>query len=144
MIDVAHSSIKVVEDVLETTKAPIVISHTGVLSFCDHPNRNIPDRLLQRIADRGGLIGIGYWEMAVCDPTPDGIAKMIIYGADKFGVEHIALGSDFDGAVTSKFDISEIAALTDALLRQGMSEADIRKVMGENQINYFMKHLPDE
>jgi len=144
MIDVAHSSIKVVEDVLELTDAPMVVSHTGILSFCDHPGRNIPDRLMQQIADRGGLIGVGYWEMAACDTSPDQIAKMLIHGADKFGVDHIALGSDFDGAVKTAFDTSELAALTDALLRHGMSEADIRKVMGENQIAYFLKNLPDE
>lgn len=144
MIDVAHSSIKTVEDVLSITDAPMVVSHTGILSLCKHPKRNIPDRLMQKIADRGGLIGVGYWEMAVCDTTPDGVAKMLIHGAQKFGVEHIALGSDFDGAVTSEFDTSELAALTDALLRQGMSEANIRKIMGENQIAYFLKHLPDE
>lgn len=144
MLDVAHSSIKSVEDVLAITDAPMVVSHTGILSLCQHPKRNIPDRLMQRIADRGGLIGVGYWEMAVCDTTPDGIAKMLIHGANKFGVDHIALGSDFDGAVETKFDTSELAALTDALLKQGMSAADIRKVMGENQIAYFLKHLPDE
>jgi len=144
MIDVAHSSIQVVEDVLALTDAPMVVSHTGILSLCGNPGRNIPDRLMQQIADRGGLIGVGYWETAVCDTTPDGIAKMLIHGAEKFGVDHIALGSDFDGAVTTALDTSELAAITDALLRQGMSEGDIRKVMGENQIAYFLKHLPDD
>jgi len=144
MIDVAHSSIKVVEDVLALTDAPMVVSHTGILSLCDHPKRNIPDRLMQQIADRGGLIGVGYWETAVCDTTPDGIAKMLIHGAEKFGVDHIALGSDFDGSVTTELDTSELAAITDALLRQGMVEPDIRKVMGENQIAYFLKHLPGD
>lgn len=144
MIDVAHSSVRVVEDVLALTDAPMVVSHTGILGLCDNPGRNIPDSLMQRIADRGGLIGVGYWEMAVCDTTPDGIAKMLIFGANKFGVETIALGSDFDGAVTTRLDTSELVAITDALLRRGMSEPDIRKVMGENQINYFLKHLPDE
>jgi microsomal dipeptidase-like Zn-dependent dipeptidase len=144
MIDVAHSSIKVVEDVLALTGAPMVVSHTGILSLCGNPGRNIPDRLMQQIADRGGLIGVGYWKTAVCDTTPDGIAKMLIHGANKFGVDHIALGSDFDGAVTTRLDTSELAAITDALLRQGMEEPDIRKVMGENQIAYFLKHLPDE
>ncbi len=144
MIDIAHSSIKTVEDVLALTDAPMVVSHTGILSLCNHPKRNIPDNLMQQIADRGGLIGVGFWETAVCDATPDGIAKMLIHGANKFGVEHIALGSDFDGSVTTKLDTSELAAITDALLRQGMSEGDIRKVMGENQIAYFLQHLPGE
>ncbi|HHI88933.1 MAG TPA: peptidase M19 [Hellea balneolensis] len=142
IIDVAHSSEKVVEDVLDLTDAPIVISHTGVRSLCNHPQRNISDALLKRIADRGGLIGIGYWKQAVCDPTPDGIARTIKAAAEKFGVDHIALGSDFDGTITSYFDTSELAVLTDALLKQGMSESDIRKVMGENEIAFYLANLP--
>ena len=143
MIDVAHSSKKVVEDVLSITEAPLIVSHTGILSLCNHPTRNIPDALMKRIADGGGLIGIGYWEMAVCDTTPNGIAKMLIHGANQFGVDHIALGSDFDGSITAEFDTSELALLTDALLRKGMNEDDIAKIMGENLIAYFSRNLPD-
>ncbi len=143
MLDVAHSSVKTVEDVLALTDAPMVISHTGIVSLCNHPKRNIPDRLMHQITERGGLIGVGYWEMAVCDTSPSGVAKMLIHGAKTFGVDHIALGSDFDGAVTTAFDTSELAALTDALLKHGMSAQDIAKIMGENQIAYFLKHLPE-
>ncbi len=143
-IDVAHSSINVVKDVLSMTDVPVVISHTGVLSICSHPRRNIPDALLQKIADRGGLIGIGYWQMAVCDDTPMGIAKMIKGAAEKFGVDHIALGSDFDGATTTRLDTSELAAIPDALMQLGMAEDDIRKVMGENEIRFYLAHLPRE
>ncbi|NNC37044.1 MAG: peptidase M19 [Acidimicrobiales bacterium] len=143
MIDVAHSSIKVVEDVLKLTDAPLIVSHTGILSLCDHPARNIPDRLMQQIADGGGLIGIGYWEMAVCDTSPDGIADMLIHGANQFGVDHIALGSDFDGSIKAEFDTSQLALLTNALMRKGMNEADIAKVMGENLIAYLSRNLPD-
>jgi microsomal dipeptidase-like Zn-dependent dipeptidase len=143
MIDVAHSSIKVVEDVLDLIDAPILVSHTGILSLCDHPARNIPNRLMQRIADRGGLIGVGYWEMAVCDTSPDGIADMLIHGANRFGPDHIALGSDFDGSIKAEFDTSQLALLTDALMRKGMSEEDIAKIMGENLISYFSRNLPD-
>src|SRR5690606_8800144 len=67
LIDVAHSSAAVVEDVLELTDSPIVVSHTGVKGTCDSP-RNLPDQLMQRIAATGGVIGIGYWDGAVCDP----------------------------------------------------------------------------
>lgn len=143
MIDVAHSSIKVVEDVLNLTDAPLIVSHTGVLSLCDHPDRNIPDRLMKRIADGGGLIGIGYWEMAVCDTSPDGIADMLVHGVNQFGIDHIALGSDFDGSIKAEFDTSQLALLTDALWRKGMSEDDIAKIMGENLIAYFSRNLPN-
>jgi len=143
MIDVAHSSTQVVEDVLNMTDAPLIVSHTGILSLCNHPTRNIPDSLMKRIADGGGLIGIGYWEMAICDTSPNGVADMLIHGVNQFGVDHIALGSDFDGSITAEFDTSQLALLTDALLRKGMNESDIAKVMGENLIAYFARNLPD-
>ncbi len=144
IIDLAHSSENVVADVLDMTDGPVVISHTGIRSLCNHPKRNISDALVARITERGGLIGIGFWEMAVCDTTPDGIAKMIIGAAEKFGVDYIALGSDFDGAVKTRIAGNELAALTDALLRQGMSEEDIAKVMGENEIRFLLENLPDD
>lgn len=143
ILDLAHSSINVAEDVLAMTDAPLLVSHTGILSLCNNPSRNLPDRIMGEIAERGGVIGIGYWEMAVCDTTPDGIAKMLIHGANQFGVDHIALGSDFDGTIKTDFDTSELVALTDALLRQGMTENDIAKVMGENLISYFTRNLPE-
>ena len=141
IVDLAHSSPAVVEDVLNTTSRPVVISHTGLQGMCDTP-RNISDRLMERITEKGGLIGIGFWEDAVCDDSPAGIARMMMYAIDIVGVDHVALGSDFDGAVATSMDVSEIAALTQALLEEGLSEADIRKVMGENVRDFLLKWLP--
>jgi microsomal dipeptidase-like Zn-dependent dipeptidase len=143
IIDVAHSSEAVVREVLDITRAPLIVSHTGVRSLCETP-RNIPDALLAEIAARGGLIGIGFWADVTCDDTPDGIARVIRYAADLFGVDAVALGSDYDGSITARFDASELAALTHALLAAGMSEADTRAVMGENQIRFFIENLPEE
>ncbi|WP_420434957.1 dipeptidase [Hyphobacterium sp.] len=143
IIDVAHSSQAVVREVLDMTDAPLIVSHTGVRSLCETP-RNIPDALLAEIASRGGLIGIGFWADVTCDDTPDGIARAIRYAADRFGVGAVALGSDYDGSITARFDASEMAALTHALLAAGVSEADIRAVMGENQIRFFLENLPPQ
>ena len=88
------------------------------------------------------MIGIGYWDGAVCDPTPAGIAKSIAYAVDLVGVDHVALGSDYDGATSVYCDTSELAALTQALLDQGLRHAEIRAVMGGNQIRFFRKYLP--
>ncbi|MCI5047890.1 MAG: membrane dipeptidase [Aquisalinus sp.] len=142
MIDVAHSSHQVVRDVLEMTDEPLVVSHTGIYSACNS-TRNIPDDLMAEIAARGGLIGIGFWADVTCNDAPVGIANVIKYAADKFGVEHIALGSDYDGTVTTTFDASELSVLTEALLEKGMSEEDVRLVMGENAIRFFSENLPD-
>ncbi|WP_371397205.1 dipeptidase [Fretibacter rubidus] len=143
MIDVAHSSEAVVRDVLNLTDAPIFISHGGVLSHCAaSKNRNLPDDLTKAIADRGGIIGIGYFEPAICDISPAGIADAIIDAVDVLGIDAVALGSDFDGTVTTSLDTSELAAITHALLERDVPEADIRKIMGENAYRYFAQNLP--
>ncbi len=143
ILDLAHSSEQVVRDVLELTDAPVMVSHTGIRSLCESP-RNISDDLMAQIAERGGLIGIGFWADVICYDTPSGIARAIAYAAEQFGVEAIALGSDFDGTVTTRFDASELAALTDALIGTGMAEEDIRAVMGENAVRFFLRNLPGE
>ena len=141
MIDVSHSSEAVVTEALEISSTPLVVSHTGVRGACDSP-RNLPDDLMRRIAAGGGLIGIGYWDGAVCDTTPAGVARSIAYAVNLLGPESVALGSDYDGATSVYFDTSELAVLTQALLDEGLGEEDIRAVMGGNQIRFFRKYLP--
>ena len=140
IIDVAHSSPAVVDDVMALTDKPVVVSHTGMHGTCDSP-RNIADEQMQRIAAAGGLIGIGYWD-AVCDITPRGVARTIVYAVELLGADHVALGSDYDGSTTVTFDTAELAVLTQALLDAGLDDATIRKVMGENQLAFLIEHLP--
>ena len=143
IIDVAHSSRQTVRDVLALTPDPIFISHGGTISHCPRTaNRNMPDDILLEIAARGGIIGIGYFDGAICDISPKGIAKAIIDAVDLLGEDAVALGSDFDGTVTTSLDTSELAAITHELLAQGMSEAVIAKVMGENARAFFVANLP--
>ena len=141
MVDVAHSSEAVVNEVLVLSTTPLVVSHTGVRGACDSP-RNISDDHMQRIAAGGGLIGIGFWDGAVCDATPTGVAKSVRYAVNLVGYEHVALGSDYDGATSVYFDTSELSVLTQALLDEGLNEEEIRAVMGGNQIRFFQKYLP--
>lgn len=141
VVDVAHSSEAVVRDVLAQTTRPVIVSHTGFEGHCSSP-RNIPDALIAQIASRGGLIGVGYWRDVICDDSPAGIADAIAYGVATFGAEAIALGSDFDGTVTTALDASELAAITQALMDRGMTEAEIRGVIGENAVRFFAANLP--
>lgn len=141
IIDVAHSSEAVVRDVLAIARRPLVVSHTGMRGHCEN-DRNFPDELMRDIASRGGLVGIGFWDGAVCEASLASIASAIVYAIEALGVDHVALGSDFDGATTVPFDASEIAALTDALLQAGVSETGIRAVMGENALRFFAGQLP--
>ncbi|MEM9278450.1 MAG: membrane dipeptidase [Pseudomonadota bacterium] len=140
ILDVAHSSEQVVRDVLEITDIPFVVSHTGIRSHCD-VKRNIPDTLMQQIAARGGLVGIGYWKDVTCNDSPAGVAAAINAAIEVVGGDHVSLGSDYDGAVTVAFDASELAALTQALMDIGLSETQIRKVMGENMVRLLRERL---
>ena len=145
IIDVAHSSVQTVRDVLDITPDPIFISHGGTVASCPKTkNRNLPDDVLKEIAARGGIIGIGYFSGVICDITPDGIADAIVDAVNLLGPDAVALGSDYDGTVTVSLDTSELAAITDALLRAGMDKATIRKVMGENARRFFTENLPVE
>lgn len=139
-VDLAHSSEQVVADVLEITDAPILISHTGTHGHCNKP-RNIRDELMQQIAARGGIIGIGFWDDAVCDATPAGIARQVVAAIALVGEDAVALGSDYDGAISAHFDVSELPAVTSALIDAGLSEAQIRKVMGENAFAFLGRAL---
>ena len=144
MIDVAHSSVQTVRDVLAITDAPIFISHGGTIGHCPRTrNRNLPDDVLKQIAARDGLIGIGYFSGVICDISPNGIAAAIMDAIKLLGPDAVALGSDYDGTVTVALDTSELAAITDALIRAGLDEATIRKVMGENARRFFAENLPE-
>lgn len=142
IVDVAHASEKVVDDVLQLTKRPIIVSHTGVRGACNSP-RNLSDAHMRAIAAKGGLIGIGYWDGAVCDTTPAGVVKSLRYAIDLIGADHVALGSDYDGTTTVRFDASESAALIDAMLKAKFTEEEIRKVVGENTLRFLAQNLPD-
>lgn len=140
VLDLAHSSPQVAEDVLAMTDIPLVVSHTGVHSHCP-AKRNWPDELMQKIAATGGVIGIGYWADVTCDDTPAGIAATVVAAIDAVGEDHVSLGSDFDGSVTTTFDSSEIAAVTQAMMDAGLTEAQIRKVAGENMLRVLRARL---
>ena len=142
IIDLAHSSEQVVRDVLALTPAPVMISHGGVLSHCPRTaSRNLPDELTLAIAQRGGIIGIGYFEGAICDISPKGIARAIIDAVEVLGADAVALGSDFDGTVETALDTSELAAITQELMNAGMSSDLIAKVMGENVYRFLAETL---
>ncbi|WP_164155905.1 dipeptidase, partial [Sandarakinorhabdus rubra] len=131
IIDLAHSSAATFADVLKIATRPVVVSHGGVKATCDTP-RNLTDDQLRALAANGGMIGIGYWDAAVCAPTPQATAKAILHAVSVAGIDHVGLGSDYDGATTVGFDTAHIDAVTAALLAAGMSEADIANVMGGN------------
>jgi microsomal dipeptidase-like Zn-dependent dipeptidase len=141
LVDLAHASPKMIDDVLDMATRPVVVSHTGVKGTCDSI-RNLSDEHLLRIKANGGVVGIGFWDSATCGDDAASIVRAIKYTADLIGVDHVALGSDYDGAVTAPFDISGIALITQGLMEAGVSEEDIRKIMGGNTFRVLREVLP--
>jgi membrane dipeptidase len=140
LIDLAHASPATLRDVTAMATRPLLVSHTGVKGTCNNP-RNLSDDELRAVARTGGVIGIGLWETAICGTHANAAARAIRHAVNVVGADHVALGSDFDGGTTIPFDSTGWPLLTDALLKQGFSEQDIHKIMGENVVRVLLESL---
>ena len=141
IVDLAHASARTIDDVLAIAARPVVASHTGVRGTADNA-RNLSDDQLRGIAATGGMVGIGFWPTATGGEDVVSIGRAIAYAAGVIGIEHVGLGSDFDGAVAVPFDASGLALVTEALLAQGFDEVAIGRIMGGNAVDLLMRCLP--
>jgi len=145
LLDLAHASPRTIADAVAMAQRPVVVSHTGVKGTCDNI-RNLSDEELRGVARTGGLIGIGFWGPkgtgAVCGDGAADVARAIRYAVQIAGVDHVALGSDWDGTVRAAFDAAGLVQLTDALLEAGFSDEDVAKVMGGNAVRLLSAALP--
>jgi microsomal dipeptidase-like Zn-dependent dipeptidase len=140
IIDIAHLSHKGVAEVLAMATRPVVSSHGGVQATCK-VNRNLTDDEVRGVAKTGGIIGIGYWDGALCDTSPRAAAKAMKHVRDLVGIQFVALGSDYDGATTVRFDTSQLVQVTQALMDEGFTAQEIRAVMGENALRVIRAGL---
>ena len=140
IVDIAHCSRQCVTEILAMARRPVVSSHGGVQATCK-VNRNLSDEHIKGVAATGGIIGIGYWDGAICDTSPKSVAKAMKHVRDLVGIQHVALGSDYDGATTVRFDTSKLVQVTQALLDEGFTPDEIRAVMGGNAIRVLREGL---
>lgn len=140
IIDIAHLSHMGVAEVLAMATRPVVSSHGGVQATCK-VNRNLTDDEVRGVAKTGGVIGIGYWDGALCSTDPRAAAKAMKHVRDLVGIQFVALGSDYDGATTVRFDTSQLVQVTQALLDEGFTAAEIRAVMGKNALRVIRAGL---
>jgi len=143
MVDISHTSDETVEDVLEVSKAPIIASHSCARALCDHP-RNLPDDLLRKIAEKGGVVQVTIYHGFVDkgDGTPLDVRLFcdhVEHIRDVAGVEHVGFGSDFDGGgklegIESALDVKNI---TRELLNRGWSDKDIALFWGGNLLRVW-------
>lgn len=133
IVDVAHVSPKALAELIATARRPLVSSHGGVKAICK-TNRNLSDDEIRGIARTGGLVAIGYWDGAICGTDPRVAAKAMKHVRDLVGIQHVAFGSDYDGATTVRFDVSQMEQITQALLDEGFTADEIRAVAGGNAL----------
>ncbi|MCL1937375.1 MAG: membrane dipeptidase [Candidatus Azobacteroides sp.] len=136
MVDISHTSEKTSFDVLEISKVPVIASHSSVKALCPHA-RNISDRLMRAIADKGGVIQICFYTYFLRKDgrsTVKDIVDHIDYVVKTVGIDYVGIGSDFDGGggVKGVNAINEMPQVTMELLRRGYSEEEIGKIWGGN------------
>jgi len=141
LVDVAHASARTIDDILTMATRPVVASHTGVRATSDSV-RNLSDDQVRGIAATGGLIGIGFWPTATGGDDVAAIGRAIGAAVGLAGVDHVALGSDFDGAVPLPFDATGMVQLTDVLISDGFTDAEIGAIMGGNALRLLTATLP--
>lgn len=147
MVDLAHATERTFFDTAELSSAPLVVSHAGAHALCPIP-RSLTDAQLDAIADSDGLMGVvfdtvmtrGDGEL-VLDTPLETIAAHIEYVAGRIGVDHVALGSDYDGCFPppSLSDASKTQALLDVL---DWSDADLAKLAHENWLRVLRATWP--
>ncbi len=176
LVDLSHVSPETMNDALDVARAPVIFSHSSVLEFSGHP-RNVPDDVLKRLPQNGGVVMINFatafvsedarqysavkageekrlqtlypqdpervrrelkaWQETHPDPgaTLEQVANHIDAARKIAGIDHIGIGSDFDGISSTPKgleDVSRYPALLAELLRRGYSKDDIAKIAGLN------------
>ena len=134
--DLSHINDRAFYEVLELSRKPVTMTHTAVCALCPHW-RCLTDDQIRALADQGGVLGSAFAPFFI-DPeaaTIDRLVEHICYVAELVGVEHVAIGSDFDGLGTTPAvvpDVSQLPLLTQSMLAHGLSEAEVAQVWGGN------------
>ncbi len=185
LVDVSHVSDETISDVLDVSKAPVIASHSSARVFSNH-KRNVPDDLLKRIAQNGGVVMVNFYpafldekvrvaglerdqklkaqrdalreqfksdqkrldeelkKLNDANPIPNTTLSMLVdhieHIAKVAGVDHVGLGSDFDGVPNlpeGLRDVGDLPVITYELLRRGHTDADVLKILGGNLMRVF-------
>jgi membrane dipeptidase len=184
IVDISHVSDAAFYAVLETTRVPVVATHSSCRAICNHP-RNMTDDMLRDLARNGGICMINFFSAFISNDvaqviiksskrakdgglggteelpddrtdwdryvewfsslgmpkaTLDQVADHVIHAAEVAGIDHVGIGSDFDGVPAlpdGLTDAGMLPALTQRLSQRGMRDDDVEKVLGANFMRVF-------
>ena len=136
MVDLSHAGEKSFYDALELSKTPIVCSHSSCRALCDHP-RNLTDDQMRALAQQGGVMQVTLYHGFLVkdgDATLDDAMRHLEHAIEVMGIDHVGLGTDFDGdgGIRGLASSAELLNYTRELLKRKCSEADIQKLWGGN------------
>lgn len=156
IVDVSHAADDTFWDVIETTRAPLMASHSSARALVDVP-RNMSDEMLRAVAENGGVVLVNFggafvdprkanrprlvWDVLThLGPSPipcERVLEHIDHIAQVAGTAHVGLGSDFDGTLflpEGLRDVSGFPRITEGLLARGYSEEEIFGILGGNAL----------
>ncbi len=145
-IDVAHLNQAAFKDVLKTTIKPVICSHSNPRYFCDH-SRLLSDEQIKALARNGGVIGLSFVDKFLGEKKNKSLIQLldqIDHIVNIAGIDHIGIGSDFDGIISGSLvkgleDVTCYPRLIKALMNRGYNDKDIKKIMGENLLRVLCK-----
>jgi membrane dipeptidase len=150
LVDVSHISERGFYDTLEASRRPVIASHSCCAALCDHP-RNLTDDQIRALAQNGGVVGITFvpgfvdptWTPAQwpARPSLEQLLDHIDHAVEVAGIDHVGIGSDFDGGGSVLGDATEYPRITAGLIERGYTETDIRKILGLNHLRVLRQAL---
>lgn len=159
MVDISHVGDETFWDVIEVTKSPVIASHSSCRALTNVP-RNLTDDMLKAVAKNGGVVMINFYNGFINteyakpgDPVPtktaetatlDMLMEHFDHAIKVAGIDHVGIGSDFDGVdgmlPPGMEDVSKLPTITYELLKRGYSDAEVKKVLGENLLRVMAEN----